>query len=131
MNEQTDVKQLRSFGLTVGGVFLLIGLWPLVWRGEGMRFWAVIPAAVLIPLGLILPRVLAPLYKGWMAVGHVLGWINTRIILGVLYYGLVVPMGLAMKLLGHDPMRRAWVPGMDTYRVVREPRPPSHMKNMF
>ena len=108
MNEQIEVKQLRSFGLTVGGVFLFIGLWPLVWRGEGVRLWAVIPAAALIPLGLILPGVLAPLYKGWMAVGHVLGWINTRIILGVLYYGLVVPMGLVMKLLGRDPMRRAW-----------------------
>ncbi|MGE3153621.1 MAG: SxtJ family membrane protein [Nitrospiraceae bacterium] len=131
MNEQTDVKQLRSFGLTVGGVFLVIGLWPLVWRGEAIRLWAVIPAAGLIPAGLILPRVLAPLYKGWMAVGHVLGWINTRIILGILYYGLVVPMGLVMKMLGRDPMRRALVPGMDTYRVVREPRPPSHMKNMF
>lgn len=131
MNEQIEVKQLRSFGLTVGGVFLFIGLWPLVWRGEGVRLWAVIPAVALIPLGLILPGVLAPLYKGWMAVGHVLGWINTRIILGVLYYGLVVPMGLVMKLLGRDPMRRAWVPGMDSYRVVREPRPPSHMKNMF
>lgn len=131
MSEQADVKQLRSFGLTVGGVFLLIGLWPLVWRGEGLRLWAIIPAGMLILLGLILPSVLAPLHKGWMAVGHVLGWINTRIILGILYYGLVVPMGLVMKIIGRDPMRRALVPGMESYRVVREPRSPSHMKNMF
>ena len=131
MSEQADVKQLRSFGLTVGGVFLLIGIFPFVWRGEELRLWAVIPAGLLIPLGLILPQVLAPLYKGWMAVGHVLGWINTRIILGILYYGLVVPMGLIMKIMGRDPMRRACVPGMESYRVVREPRSPSHMKNMF
>jgi saxitoxin biosynthesis operon SxtJ-like protein len=131
MSEQADVKQLRSFGFTVGGVFLLIGLWPWFWRGEALRLWAIILAGLLMPLGLILPQLLAPLYKGWMAVGHVLGWINTRIILGILYYGLVVPMGLVMKILGHDPMRRAFVPGMESYRVVREPRSPSHMKNMF
>jgi hypothetical protein len=66
-----------------------------------------------------------------MAVGHVLGWINTRIILGILYYGLIVPTGLVMKMFGRDPMRRAFVPDMQTYRVVREPRQPSHMKHMF
>jgi hypothetical protein len=131
MNNQVDTKQLRSFGLLVGGIFLFLGLWPLVWKGEPLRLWAVIPAALLLPLGLIAPSLLAPLYKGWMAVGHVLGWINTRIILGILYYGLIVPIGLVMKMLGRDPMHRAFVPDMQTYRVVRKPRAPSHMKHMF
>jgi hypothetical protein len=131
MSGSADVKQLRSFGLLVGGVFLFIGLWPLVWRGDAIRPWALTIAAILMPLGLLLPTFLAPLHKGWMAVGHVLGWVNTRIILGIVYYGLLVPMGLLMKMLGRDPMRRAFVPEMETYRVVRERRDPSHMKNMF
>ncbi len=131
MTEQVGNKQLRQFGLMVGGIFLLMGVWPMVWRGEPLRLWAVIPAALLMPLGVVAPALLAPLFKGWMAVGHVLGWINTRILLGILYYGLVVPMGLVMKMMGRDPMRRQLVPGMESYRLLREPRDPSHMKNMF
>ena len=125
--EALIVSNVLLWCLLIALAFAVLGLV----RQIGVLHGRLAPAGALIPLGLILPRVLAPLYKGWMAVGHVLGWINTRIILGILYYGLVVPMGLVMKMLGRDPMRRAWIPGMDTYRVVREPRPPSHMKNMF
>jgi len=131
MISEADTKQLRSFGLLVGGAFLFIGLWPLVWRGEALRLWAVIPAALLLPLGLIAPSLLAPLYKGWMVIGHVLGWINTRLILGVVFYGLITPMGLLMRLFGWDSMRRAFMRDSSTYRVIKEPRLPSHMRRQF
>lgn len=124
-------KVLRQFGFTVGGVFLLIAIWPVVWRHEEMRLWAAVPGALLVLLGGAAPTVLRPVYQGWMALGHVLGWINTRIILGVLFYGIVTPMGLVMKLTGRDPMRRGFVPTAQTYRVLRQPRPASHMRNMF
>jgi hypothetical protein len=124
-------KTLRQFGLMVGGVFLLIGLWPFVWRQEPVRLWAVVPGSLLAVAGLVMPTILKQVYQGWMWVGHVLGWVNTRIILGVLFYGVVTPMGLVMKLTGRDPMRRGYEPDAQTYRVVRRPRPASHMKNMF
>ena len=124
-------KTLRQFGLMVGGIFLFIGLWPLVWRQEAVRIWVVIPGALLATVGLIMPGVLKHVYRGWMWVGHVMGWINTRIILGVLFYGVVAPMGLFMKLTGRDPMRRAFEPDAKTYRTACQPRPASHMKNMF
>ena len=124
-------KTLRQFGLMIGGVFLLIGLWPFVWRQEAVRIWAVIPGSLLVVTGLMMPGVLTQVYQGWMWVGHVLGWVNTRIILGVLFYGVVTPMGVVMKLTGRDPMRREFEPDAQTYRVIRQPRPASHMKNMF
>jgi Saxitoxin biosynthesis operon protein SxtJ len=124
-------KTLRQFGLMVGGIFLFIGLWPFVWRQEAVRIWVVVPGALLATAGLIIPGVLKHVYRGWMWVGHVMGWVNTRIILGVLFYGVVTPMGLVMKLTGRDPMRRAFEPSAKTYRVVCQPRPSSHMKNMF
>ena len=124
-------KTLRQFGLMVGGIFLLIGLWPFVWRQEPVRLWAVVPGSLLAVAGLVVPSVLKQVYQGWMWVGHVLGWVNTRIILGVLFYGVVTPMGMAMKLTGRDPMRREFEPDAQTYRVIRQPRPASHMKNMF
>lgn len=131
MAQPADSKELRNFGLIVGGIFLVIGLWPLVWRGEGMRMWAVGLAGLLIPLGLLVPTVLAPVFRVWMKVGHVLGWINTRIILGILFYGLITPMGVVMRLFGWDAMRRVLVRDAQTYRVVRQPRPPSHMTRQF
>lgn len=131
MTEQPTPKELRSFGLIVGGIFLVIGIWPMIWRGEGARLWALSVGALLVPLGLLIPAVLAPVFKAWMKVGHVLGWINTRIILGILYYGLITPMGTVMRLFGWDAMRRVLVRDAQTYRVVRQPRPRSHMTRQF
>jgi hypothetical protein len=131
MTDKVDAKELRNFGLIVGGIFLVIGLWPFVWKGEGMRLWAVGLGSLLIPLGLLLPAVLAPVFKVWMKVGHVLGWINTRIILGILFYGLITPMGVVMRLFGWDAMRRVLVRDVESYRVVRQPRPRTHMTRQF
>ena len=124
-------RTLRQFGLMVGGIFLFIGLWPFVWRQEAVRIWAVVPGSLLAIAGLMMPGLLKHVYQGWMWVGHVMGWVNTRIILGVLFYGVVTPMGLVMKLTGRDPMRSGFKPDAQTYRVIRQPRPVSHMKNMF
>jgi hypothetical protein len=66
-----------------------------------------------------------------MKVGEMLGWLNTRIILGVLFYSLFAPIGLIMRLRGKDPMRRALIPEADSYRLVRQPRDASHMQHQF
>ena len=131
MEGMVEKKELRNFGLIVGGIFCLIGIWPAIRHGEGLRLWAVVPGALLIPLGLIAPTVLAPLFKIWMKVGHVMGWVNTRIILGILYFGLITPMGVVMRLFGWDSMRRAFSPNDESYRVVRHVRPRNHMTRQF
>src|ERR671937_688372 len=92
VKEKVDNKQLRSFGFLVGGVFALLGLWPFL-VGRDMRLWAVIPGGALLFLAALAPASLGPVYRVWMKIGHVLGWINTRIILGVVFYGMFVPMG--------------------------------------
>ena len=124
-------KELRNFGLTVGLVFIVIAFWPAVWRAEPVRAWSLIPGVLLLVFGVSLPKVLKPVFKIWMKIGHVMGWVNTRIILGVVFYGIITPMGLVMRLFGWDSMSRALTPSQDTYRVVRPPRPPSHMKHQF
>jgi hypothetical protein len=127
----STIKEHRSFGLMVGGIFTVIGFWPLIRHGESIRLWAVIPGALLVVMGLLLPGRLGPIYKAWMAVGHVLGWINTRIILGIIYYGLFTPIGLVMRLRGKDAMGRQYDETTNTYRVLRRPRPASHMLRQF
>jgi len=131
MDQVATRKELRQFGLLVGTVFTVIGLWPLVFRGEPLRLWAIGIGCLLIGCGGILPQLLAPVHTGWMWVGHILGWINTRILLGIVFYALVTPMGLVFRLMGKDTMRQAFAESSTTYRVVRSRRPPSHMKNQF
>jgi hypothetical protein len=103
----------------------------VLWRGQPLRLWSVLLGGALLALALVWPRSLAQVYRLWMAVGEVFGWINTRLILGVLFYGVFTPIGLLMRLRGQDPMRRTLPPEVDTYRVVRQPRPATHMRHQF
>ncbi|MDH4153576.1 MAG: SxtJ family membrane protein [Nitrospira sp.] len=124
-------NELRQFGFLVGGVFAVIGLWPMLVRGESSRLWAMLLGSLLIGPGGVRPQSLTPVHRGWMQVGHVLGAINTKRILGILYYGLITPMELAMRFMGKDSMHRALAKDAITYRVVRASRPHQHMRNQF
>ncbi len=130
MNQHTEKRQLRDFGMLVGGVFTIIGLWPII-RGESIRIWALGIGSILIVAGAFLPFVLTPVYRAWMWIGHVLGWINTRILLGVVFYGLVTPIGVLFRLMGKDAMRQMTEESSSTYRVMRKPRPREHMRYQF
>lgn len=130
---QNDItsKQLRSFGLIVGGIFAVIGFWPYFLRNEDPRWWAIILAACLLVPALTFPKILFWPHKGWMMIGHVLGWINTRIILALVFYGIVTPIGLVRRWLGKDPMGQCLRPDLDTYRITRKSRPAAHLTKQF
>ncbi len=131
MQNKITNKQLRSFGLTVGGIFALIGLWPTVYHAMNPRWWAVAVAILLVFPAIVFPRSLFLVHKGWMAVGGVLGWINTRVILGIVFYIVVTPIGIVRRWLGKDPMGRQLRPELESYRLVRKPRPASHLTKQY
>jgi hypothetical protein len=131
MQSDTNNKQLRSFGVTVGGIFALIGVWPVVFHGAGFRWWAVLLGVCLIGPGLVLPRSLHWPYRAWMTVGHVMGSINTRIILAVIFYFVVTPIGIIRRFFGKDPMGRQIRPNLDSYRITRKSRPASHLTRQY
>jgi hypothetical protein len=131
MANEVPTKQLVSFGFTVGGIFALIAAWPLIIRGDEPRWWAGVVAGCLLLPAAVLPRSLTWIYKGWMLLGHVLGWINTRIILGFIFFGIVTPIGIIRRWLGKDPMGRRLRPELDSYRVTRTLRPASHLTKQY
>jgi hypothetical protein len=131
MQNEITTKQLRSFGFIVGGIFAVLGFWPVLFRGEDPRWWIVALAGCLMVPALVFPRSLFWVYKSWMAIGHVLGWINTRIILGAVFYLIVTPTGILRLWLGKDPMGRQLRPDLDSYRIVRKPRPTSHLTRQY
>jgi hypothetical protein len=80
---------------------------------------------------MLLPASLAPIYRGWLAFGHVMGWINTRIILGIMFYLLFLPVGLLMRLLGKDPMARSMDKTKVSYRVTHGARKKDHVERPY
>jgi hypothetical protein len=114
----------------VGGIFGVIGLWPMLWRHQDPRWWALTLFAVLVVPALVAPSILAPAYRAWMKLAEVLAWINTRLLLGIVFFFVVTPIGLIMRGLGHDPMRQRYET-TESYRVRCVPRAATHMLRQF
>ena len=120
-----DNKGLRNFGLTTGAIVVALFAFFFPWVFDAnMPLWPWILAGALWVPALLMPGVLQPVYTRWMKIGHAIGWVNTRIILGLLFYVMVLPMGLILRLFGKDPMARKQDASASSYRIksVREPR---------
>lgn len=143
MSKSVTRKELRQFGLIMAtGIILIFGLlfpwigdrpspiWPLQWPPEWPRNWPVIIASSLCLTGFILPILLKPLYWVWMKIGAVLGWINTRIILSVIFYLVIFPAGLVMRLF-NDPMARRFDKNASSYRIPSEKNDPDRLEKPF
>ena len=128
---QPTNKDLRSFGLLMGGVFLIVAVWPLVFHGESLRVWASLIAAVFGTMGMVFPKGLGPLHRVWMKIGEKLGWINSRIILSLLFFGMFTPMSFVMGLLGKRPLQLGYDPKANSYRVVKKARAADHVLKPF
>jgi hypothetical protein len=126
-----DGRALRRFGLTLGTVFVLLGLWPALRHHAHPRVALTALGGSLAVLGALVPMLLLYPHRAWMSLGSLLGAINTRIILVVFFYVLITPLALVMKLLKRDAMRRRYDPNATTYRVPSTSRSPEHMKRMF
>ena len=100
-------KQLREFGLLIGiGFPIFIGwLIPAI-SGHLFKTWSLWVGIPSLLLGIIKPSLLFYPYKGWMILGLVLGWINSRIILGIIFLLVLQPIALVMKMFGYDPLRK-------------------------
>ena len=124
VDEVTTGSSNRSFGLTFAIVFAIIALWPLV-RGRSVRGWALIVAAAFLVAALALPRVLAPLSRLWLRFGLLLHACISPIIMGLVFYTTVTPIGLVRRLLGQDPLRLRFDRDALTYWIERHPPGPA------
>lgn len=94
----------RRFGLVVGGAFLVLSL-LMVWRGhDPIAVGAAGAGAGLVIAGLLIPDRLGPVRRAWMALGHGIGRVTTPIVSSIIYFVVLTPFGLAMRLLGHRPL---------------------------
>ena len=99
-------KQLREFGLLIGfGFPIFIGWIIPAFVGHTFRIWTLWIAFPFLIIGILQPGLLFYPYKWWMALGLVLGWINSRIILGLVFFLVLQPIALIMKFKGYDPLK--------------------------
>ena len=116
--EQIDRKGLREFGLMTGAIVaVLFGLFFPWMLERAVPLWPWMIGAVLGVWGVAAPDTLRPLYNGWMKLGLLLSKITTPIILGVVFFVVMLPIALIMRVFGHDPMARKFDTHAQSYRV--------------
>ncbi|MBI5937114.1 MAG: hypothetical protein HY850_04630 [Betaproteobacteria bacterium] len=122
----------RAFGWVMAVFFGLIGLWPLL-SAQATRDWALGLAAAFALAALLAPRRLAPLNRAWMQLGLLLHKITNPIVLGVAFYLVIAPIGLLMRLAGHDPLRLKRDDSAASYWIARQPPgpPPASFPRQF
>ena len=118
----------RSFGIVFFIVFLIIGLYPII-NNENLRVWSIIISLIFLSLGLINSKLLNPLNKLWFKFGILLGKIVSPIIMAIIFFFVVTPIGILMRLLKKDLLNLNFSSNKSYWIEKNEPK--SKMKNQF
>ena len=114
---ELDKKGLRDFGLITGALFVLIFGLLLPWKFEWQwPIWPWVILAILSFMAFAMPMQLEPVYRVWMRIGLVIGSVMSRVILGLVFFLVVTPIGLMMRATGKDPMNRELNDSLESYR---------------
>ena len=126
--DDVKISSNRSFGIVFFVVFLLIALYPLTYGGE-IRIWSLIVSVIFLILGLLNSKILAPLNKIWFKFGILLGKIVSPLIMGIIFFLVVTPIGFIMRLLGKDVLNLKYNKNKSYW--IEKNGPKSKMKNQF
>ena len=126
--DDIKISSNRSFGLVFFIVFIFIALYPLL-NSQEIRLWALIISVVFLILGLLKSKLLIPLNKLWFRFGIFLGKIISPIIMGFIFFLVVTPIGLIMRLLGKDVLNLKYNKARSYW--IEKDGPKSKMKNQF
>jgi len=118
----------RSFGIVFFIVFLIVSLWPLL-NNEQIRYWVLFISILFLILGIINSKVLTPLNKIWFKFGLFLGKIISPLVMGVIFFLVVTPIGFIMRLLGKDVLNLKYQKNKSYW--IEKTGPKSKMKNQF
>ena len=118
----------RSFGIVFFVVFLIIATYPLI-KGDELRLWSLIISIVFLFLGLVNSKILNPLNKLWFKFGIFLGKIISPLVMGIIFFLVVTPIGLLMRLLNKDLLNLRFNNNGSYWIEKTEPK--SKMKNQF
>ena len=126
--DEIKISSNRSFGVVFFIVFLLIALYPLL-KGNDLRIWSLLISFIFLILGLINSKILTPLNRLWFKFGLLLGKFISPLIMGIIFFIVVTPIGIIMRLLKKDLLNLKYNK-KETYWIDKS-GPKSKMKNQF
>ena len=109
----------KSFGLLFFVVFLIIGLWPLK-NGESLNFYFITVSVVFLILGLLNSKLLSPLNKSWIKLGEILGIIIAPIVMALVYFAILTPISIIVRVFGKDLLGLKFLKEKETYWIKRK-----------
>ena len=109
----------RKFGLLFAGVFTVISAYAW-WKGSSLLVYVLAAAGLFLAASFLLEQVLKPIRIVWMRFAHLLGWVNTRILLGLFFYLVITPVGIVMRMFGKDLLERKIDRDSASYWTSRE-----------
>ena len=127
-NTEIRISSNKSFGLVFFIVFLIVSIYPLINNGE-LRIWSLITAIIFLILGLLNSKVLTPLNKIWFKFGLLLGKIVSPLIMGIIFFLVVTPTALIMRIIGKDLLNLRFNNKKSYW--IEKTGPKSKMKNQF
>ena len=128
-DSKIKISSNRNFGLVFFIVFLIVALWPLKYE-EDIRLWSLVLSIIFFILGILNSQLLTPLNKLWFKFGMFLGLIVSPIVMGIVFFLVVTPTGVFMRLLGNDLLKMRKVQNTSTYWIKRG-KQQSTMKKQF
>ena len=126
--DDIKVGSNKSFGIVFFVVFLLVSLYPLI-NNEGIRIWSLLISLIFLVLGILNSNLLSPLNKIWFKFGIFLGKIISPIIMGIIFFLVVTPIGLIMRIFGKDVLNLKYNKNKSYW--IEKNGPKSKMKNQF
>ena len=128
MQQKIKLPSNRNFGIVFSIVFLIVSLWPLLSQND-IRIWSLIISGIFFVLGIINSKLLLPLNNIWFKFGLLLGNFIAPIVMGIIYFMVVTPIGLIMRLLGKDLLNLK-KSNKETYWIEKD-NSNSNLKNQF
>ena len=122
-------NQNRSFGLLFFIVFLFLALWPLTKKGE-INLYLISIALIFLVLGLLNSKILSPLNKAWIKLGELLGTIIAPIVMALVYFIVLTPISLIVRIFGKDLLGLKFLKNKETYWIQRK-KDLNSMKKQF
>ena len=139
--QKPEIAELRKFGLLFGVFFILVigVIVPMIRTGFDALFsdpglwprWPWLSGGMVMTWGLVHPVSLYLLHRPWMKFADIAGWVNTRIIMVLLFYLLISPIGFIMRLFGYDPLQCKIDRQLESYRNEHKPHDRDHMRHPY
>jgi hypothetical protein len=126
--DQIKIPSNKNFGIVFFIVFIIISFYPLV-NSDDIRLWALIISIIFLVLGLLNAKILTPLNLLWTKLGFLLGKIISPIVMGIIFFLIITPIGLFMRLLGRDLLNLKFNKNLSYWIEKKDPK--SKMKNQF